>query len=207
MSITREEWLNKMAEHLQVRFAIKGFIFERQYRISCGLPSKGAFNKCGRVVGECWASGASKDGANEIFISPTQDDSNEVVGILCHEMIHAWDDCKNGHRKTFSQCSKAMGLEGKPTSTVVGKELASYINLGIDRMGIGEYPHQEMDYTPKKKQSTRLLKIECINDNCAVLDEQDNCYSVRMSRTMLDLGSPLCGCCGFEMHEELKQEA
>lgn len=60
-----------------------------EIRISCGFPSTG---QRGSRIGECWATKICSGGLNEIFISPLIDDSDEVLGIIFHELVHAVDD-------------------------------------------------------------------------------------------------------------------
>lgn len=206
LKLTREEWLHLMALHLVELFELKGFKFKRRFRVSCGLPSKGAFNTKGRVIGECWASSASKDGVNEIFISPTQANSLEVTAVLAHELVHAWDNCKHGHKGPFRKCALAIGLEGQMRSTTASKALKTYIKAGMDTMGIGKYPHKNLDYTPIKKQTTRLIKVVCQSEMCDYFFENLSPYTARLSRKCLYYGVPSCGSCGSEMDVELKDE-
>ena len=201
--LNREQWLTRMASHLKLLFEINGYEFKRGFRVSCGLPSKGAFNRKGRVIGECWASDCSKEGINEIFISPTQAESLEVAAILAHEMVHAYDDCKNGHRKPFRDVAKAIGLAGPMRSTHASMCLDNYIQAGIESMRIGPYPHEEMDYKPKKTDGTRLIKVYCPNSMCDYYwENKEKPYSVRMSRTCIEYGYPKCGVCATTMVED-----
>jgi len=60
---------------------------------------------------------------------------------------------------------------------------------------IGKYPHKALDYTKRKKQSTRNLKIECPSN-------EHEPYFVRMSKTMYEKAKPLCGICGEKMTDD-----
>jgi len=179
--ITREEWLNVMATELKKTvFKQSGFILDlKKVKISCGYPSTGAK---GKRIGEC--HGSSNNGSNEIFIHPRLEKSNDVSGVLAHELIHAYDDCKNGHGPAFRKIAIAIGLEGKMTATTVSDALMETINKIVKK--IGKYPHKKLSNANKKKQTTRMIKVVC--SNC-------NIYHVRMSRTMYEMAKPNCGYC------------
>lgn len=176
---TREEWLHRATDQLQSLFpeAIP------QVRIGVGFPSSRAFSKTRRRVGECWRSEASEDKSHEIFISPLVHDNIEVLGILAHELIHAIDNCKSGHRGAFKRMATEIGLEGKMTATVVGDAL----RVRLERIiaNLGPYPHAKMDPIIRRKQSTRLLKLEC--PSCG--------YVIRTTLKWIQYGVPTC-CCG-----------
>ena len=178
---TREEWLNAMAKELKTKvFKRAGFnVGLKNVQVSCGFPSTGWK---GKRIGECHAT--QNNGNNEIFIHPKMSDSVRVAGVLAHELIHAFDDCENGHGPAFRKVAVAIGLEGKMTATTESAELISMIEKIIKK--IGKYPHKEMTTPGRKKQGTRMLKVSC--SNC-------NLYHVRMSRTMYELAAPVCGYC------------
>ena len=79
-----------------------------------------------------------KNKINEIFISPVLSESERVLDVLSHEMIHAIDDCQSGHKGAFRKMAKAIGLEGKMTSTSAGEKLTEKLKEIISR--IGNYP-------------------------------------------------------------------
>lgn len=182
--MTREEWLNIAAEHLGKVFDAAGVRIGGRYRISCGFPSRKALSLKSRRIGECHPMGASGDRINEVFIHPCLSDGFQVLEILAHELIHVSDDCESGHKGTFRKAMKAIGLEGKPTSTHAGDALSAHLN---DILGkIEKYPHAELNsYVKTKKQGTRLLKATC--PECG--------YVIRVTKQWADLGLPECGLC------------
>jgi hypothetical protein len=150
------------------------------WRISCSWPGGGSARK---RVGECWPSGSSDDATREMFISPVEDDAMEVLGIVAHEMIHAIDDCKHGHRGPFRKMALAIGLEGKMTATKAGPELTK--KLEIIANILGPYPHAKLNLNDRKKQTTRMIKMTC--NNCG--------FIARASRRAIGhCGYPTCGC-------------
>ncbi len=172
---TREEWLVAAAQKAEVElFKPNGYTLPK-YRVTCGFPSKSGLASKKRRIGECWSPSASNDNTTEIIVSMTIDDPKQAIGILIHEMVHASVGCEHGHRGAFRKCALAVGLEGKMTSTTESQQLVdNFINPVIKELG--EYPHSAIDYSQRKKQSTRMIKIEC--SSCGI--------KFRASRTVAD---------------------
>jgi hypothetical protein len=185
---TREEWLvnctNDLRENL---FKDKGHEIPTDVKVSCGFPSRNAREGKKQAVGVCHPRSHSKDNVNEIFLNPCEDDSIEVLGTLVHELVHAIDDCKNGHKKAFRDIAVSVGLTGKMTSTTSTPELNVVLNGLI--LKYGQYPHAKIDTSNRKKQSTRNIKIECL---CCD-------FSFRTSQKNIDLMTNYtCNACGNE---------
>jgi hypothetical protein len=180
----REDWLNRLVCLLRPHFLEEaGVEVPEKVRVSCGWPSKSARATKNRRIGECWDHERSGDKHWEIFISPTEADSIEVGAILVHELVHTVVGTKVGHRAPFRRVAVAMGLEGKMTATQPGEALQAL--LGDLIKDLGPYPHGEITFkTDEKKQSTRMLKLEC--PNCG--------YAARTTRKWLELGTPTCVC-------------
>ena len=159
----REVYLRKATERLaKSLFTPKGFEVPSDVRVSCSLPSRRAFGSKKRTIGQCFSRACSTANVNEVFISPTIDDSIEVLATLVHELVHAIDDCQSGHGKEFGRIARGVGLEGKLTSTTAEPNTPLHDLLSKYVKRYGEYPHHRIDVTKQeKKQTTRLLKIEC----------------------------------------------
>ncbi len=114
--MNREQYLTDGINHLSGLFLNIGYELP-PVKVTCSWPGGGSAQS---RIGECWPRQASKAGYNEIFISPLIDNPVRALDVLTHELIHAIDDCQHGHRKEFSRIAKAVGLEGKPTSTYAG---------------------------------------------------------------------------------------
>lgn len=183
---TREEWLNEAAVHLNKIIAEKaGLKPAKTVLVSCGWPRK---ERGGQVLGTCTPAKAG-NGANHIFVTPRIKGSVEVLSVLLHELIHAADDCANQHKGAFRKAHKAVGFIDKPTTSVPGKELTATLRALAKELGA--YPHRALNPVDLKKQSTRMLKVECPECGCLV----------RMTRTWLDkTGTPTCAC-GSKMEE------
>lgn len=189
---TREEWLNACARAIAPWVTVKGRTMP-EYRISCGWPSRAALSRSRKRIGECWAPEVSADQVTEMFISPLIADPAEVAGIVAHELIHAAG--VKGHRANFALVARTLDLEGQPTATTIGDAFKQRIAPVLER--IGPYPHGGITATTReKKQTTRLLKVEC--GPCA---EEREPYIVRMSAKTLALAPPVCGVCGEGMEE------
>jgi len=187
---TREQYLVAMAKEINdVFFKPAGYpVNLDKVKVSCGFTTQGG--KRNAAIGQCFND--KTNGFNEIFIHPVLADESRVGDVLAHEMIHAFDNCENGHRGPFRRIAKAIGLTGKMTATIASDEMK--VKLAKIQKKLGKYPHEALDYKPVKKQGTRMLKVEC--PDCGHgHNEYDEKYFVRLSKTMLAKGSPICGQC------------
>ena len=187
--MNREEWLGSLLEALRPTFAAADKALPERIRVSCGWPSSRALSKKQRRIGECWSVRASDDGTHEILVSPSLADPAEIAHVLVHELCHAACGTDCGHKGEFVRLARKLGLEGKPTATVAGKDLADRLNALTGKLPA--YPHARLDaaHRPVKKQGTRMLKVEC--GSCG--------YVVRVARKWLDEGMPTCHCGNGEM--------
>jgi hypothetical protein len=187
---TREEWLTAAAEMImELGHEVPELQTERRYRVSCGLPSRGAFASKKRI-GECWHETCTTDEINEIYISPTLSDPFDVFATLMHELCHVVAGLEARHGKGFARVARAIGLTGRMSATTLGEETAAWARRKIEVLG--EYPHGSLsgrsDPT-KKKQSTRMHKASC--------PECD--YTFRIARTHAEKGLPLWPVCGGQI--------
>lgn len=155
----REVWLDKAMVKVRAHFKDAGYTVPDNVRIGVGWPSKSAMGTKTRRIGEAWSNSCSKDGSHEIIISLYLDDPIKVLGVLIHEVIHVTVGVEHGHKKPFTDCMKQVGLDGKPTATGETEELVAKLKRWLDVLGA--YPHAQLDGRNAKKQSTRLLKLEC----------------------------------------------
>ena len=176
---TREVWLHEAAIALAPLFAANDGRYPNKYRVSCGFPGGGSKLK---RIGECWYSSASADKSVEIFISPVAARPQDVVAILAHELVHACLPADAKHGAKFKRLAYAIGLEGKPTSTVAGPAFTAFIQPVLE--ALGDYPHAQMNFsTQGKKQTTRMLK--CVCPECG--------YTARTTQKWIDeAGAPHC---------------
>lgn len=192
---TREAWLDRAVA------AMTPWIDELEepgqmppVHVSVGFPGGRANRK--RTIGQCWASDASADGVGQIFISPVRGtpDTVNVLGTLLHEMVHAADDCKSGHRGSFARRAKALGFVAPLT---ISDNRSDELNERLHDLAaeLTLFPHAALGPSTrgseeKKKQESRMIKLTCPSDG----------YIVRTSRKWLDVGPPTCPC-GEQMEE------
>ena len=159
--MNREQYLIQATKRLaKAIFKPAGIEVPTDVKVTCGFPVSGGAGSRKRTIGQCFNRASSKAGVNEIFISPTIADTYEVLGTLIHELVHAVDDCVNGHTGEFVRMAKAVGLTGKPTQCGAEKGTELWDKLEAYIAKHGEYPHEEL-MVEGKKQTTRMLKIEC----------------------------------------------
>ena len=195
---TREQYLNAAIDLMKPLFERNGAKLPK-VRVSTGWPSTKALSQKNRRIGECWDKTASADGVFEIFISPCLDkvaEPGSVLDTLVHEGVHAAVGLECGHKGAFKKLATRLGLEGKMTATSAGEALLAECKAWAAQLG--DYPHAKLDLnkSPRKKQSTRMIKCEC--GQCG--------YTVRTSKKWLDdVGAPHCPKHG-EMVVELPDE-
>jgi hypothetical protein len=193
--MNREEWLALATDALRGMFKQFDFAVPAKIRASCGWPSTMALRRKKtdiRAIGQCWATCCSADGTSEIFISPCLGDAFAVLEVLVHELVHAIDDCKDGHGRRFRKIALKVGLAGPMVATTAGPELQARLNTLTGELG--PYPHATLDrlLADHMPQSTRMKKVVC--GNCG--------YTVRTTRYWLTFGLPTC-VCGTRMQEDL----
>ncbi|MFI8237621.1 hypothetical protein ACIF83_10270 [Streptomyces sp. NPDC085866] len=208
-TITREEWLHLAIDALRPEFEKIEFPLPEKLHVSVGF-GYGAKRESATILGQCWNSVASEDGTPHIFISPEINNAARVLDVLIHELIHAADDCKSGHKGAFAKAAKALGLTGKMTATVATPELTEKLRDLAN--GIGPYSHATLypmgkplqpkeepkPETPEddpedgpvssgpKKQGTRMIKVQCSSEcECGG-------YVVRTTAKWIEVGMPVC---------------
>jgi hypothetical protein len=172
-SLERQQWLERAVEALRTRFTAAGYATPQKIRVSIGWPKRAA--SCG-AIGECWATEASSDRHNELFVSPELTEGARILDVLAHELVHATVGTAAGHKKPFKQCALKIGLQGPMRSTTAAPEFTAWAQTLFER--IGPYPAGFLTDTPK--QGTRMLKCEC--STCG--------YTVRITRKWLTLAGP-----------------
>ena len=158
------------------------------FRVSMGYAPRTTARS--KTIAVCIVAEASADGHNELFISPSLDDSAAILEALAHEMIHYADNCASGHRNHFARVARAIGLEGPLTATVAGADLARKL-ADIGEM-LGPIPHAKIDLgKAKAKQGTRMIKVTCPDNDCG--------FHYRTSQTNINKVTDfLCPACNVE---------
>lgn len=189
---TREEWLMQMTRAMKPMFKKAGYPIPDTVKVSCSFPGGG---RPTQRIGEAWPAEMSEGKYLELFISPVLSDTMRVADVLCHELVHAAVGNEHGHRGPFAKVARFMKLEGKLTATRGGDEFKEWVKPLVDKLG--EYPHAKLNLAARKKQGTRLVKVECQNGGC-----EAEGYKARVTRKWLDdFGAPRCPCCDEPMTE------
>jgi hypothetical protein len=189
LDLDREAWLTEAAQFI-LDDIIKpempaGWHPATGFRVALGYAPRSTARS--KTIAVCIASAASGDGVNEIFVTPAIDDSVDILAALAHEMVHYSDDCESGHKNHFARLARAIGLEGKLTSTHAGQVLTEKLQDIVATLG--HIPHAKIDLgKAKPKQSTRMLKVFCPDTECN--------FSYRTSQTNIDkISDFLCPAC------------
>ena len=183
---TREAWLNAAVTELK-QYVFGNYTVCDEIRSSCGFPSSRALSAKHKRIGECWDKEASTDNHFEVLISPLVDDPKKVLAVLTHELVHVLAGHKAGHKGPFRKIAKDVNLEGKMTATVASDRLNGVFETTILPL-LGAYPHSAIspNSRPKKKDGTRMIKLEC----------HDCGYIVRTTQKWIETGVPTCTCGG-----------
>jgi hypothetical protein len=167
----REQWLAAFASAAKPSIARNisgGGDEEAAIRLSCGFPPK-----TGRkaAVAAVVPPTASQDFTAEIFISPTVDAASKVAAAI----IPLLQIAQSGNWRN------AAPAVAKPLDT-----LPQWALPILERLG--SYPHAALEIAAAPKQTTRLVKVECLNTN--------HQYIARISNSTLEnLGAPICPAC------------
>ena len=171
----REQWLAAFASAAKPSIARNisgGGDEEAAIRLSCGFPPKtGRKAALAAVVPPT----ASQDFTAEIFVSPTVDDAATVAKSI----IPLLQLAQSGNWRN------AAPSVAKPLDTIPQWAISI-----LERLG--SYPHAALEIAAAPKQTTRLIKVACLNDN----------YIARISRsTLVNLGAPICPVCNIALVE------
>lgn len=177
--MNRETWLEN-ASALIAEWATERGVDLPKVPVSVGFPlgrARPSAKGGAHTIGQCHYT--ATDGVPQVYISPVLHEGPRVLDVLAHELIHAaLPDA--GHRAPFTRAARALDLQGKPSATVAGDEFKEQAAGWMTTLG--DYPHAAIDLTAIKKQTTRMLKVEC--PCCG--------YTVRTTQKWLDMGTPAC---------------
>jgi hypothetical protein len=177
---TREEWLTWAAEALRTSVFVNQKTMDlTNVRYSSGFPlgSRGS----SKHLGQCLDPSVSQSGLTEIYISPTVSKSEDVLGVLHHELIHHYLGLSEGHGKRFADLARRTGLNGAASNTTPGPRAVAHYQEIIK--SIGEYPHSEIKLPVYGSKGSNLKKTWC--PKCG--------YTARLTDKWLNLyGPPIC---------------
>lgn len=177
---TREEWLtvaaNEIYKHLFGIEESEDMI--SKWRFSSGFPigSRGSST----ILGQCLAPSQSSSGCTEIYISPTISDSEKVLEVLHHEMVHAHVGVEHKHDRQFKTWMRLSGLRGTPKATRPAfRSTEQYKKIIAE---YGEYPHSSVKLPERGSVGSPMKKACC--PKCG--------YTIRVTEKWLAIGLPYC---------------
>lgn len=153
----RESWLNALTDALRPAFVAQGNPLPDTIHLSCGFPSKGAKSK---VIGECHYA----EPAPQIFIRPDRIETEEVAGIVIHELCHAALGPGHGHGPEFKRLATALGLTGRMKATTVGDIARALLEPIL--ADLGPYPHNALFSAASPRKTVRGEDARLINVRC-----------------------------------------
>lgn len=180
MHTTREGWLLEAVGEIKSRmFDPLNLELPKIVRVSPGF--------CGgtKAIGMCVKPECADDASTSMFVDPLLADPVEVLAVLIHELVHAHCfalglDC--GHKGKFVKIIRELGLEGKPTATIVVPGSALHQTCIAMAMKLGDYPH-----APVRRKTKPRPKHNWISYISTVNEE----YIVRANRnTVEEFGPP-----------------
>jgi len=207
-ALNREGWLNAFAAEIapviKQRTGLSVPLSKMRFSVSFPRTRSTPNRKGSYTIGQCFHGGANGSGLHEILINPLRDvvmdDNGHGIGeTIIHEMLHACLALGTGHKAPFARAAKQMGLNGKgadgkparPTATIANEDTIKLVRE-IEAK-IGPYPHQAISGEWGTKQTTRLLKVMCLD--CGYMNEAGNGYTSRITMTWIEnAGLPTCPC-------------
>ena len=173
----REAWLQAAVELIRPIFSAQGHTVPPVH-ISIGWPGSGQRS---RVVGECWASKASADGINQIFLVPSISDPVDVLDTLTHELVHSVDDCEHSHGREFRKIALSVGLQGQRMRNASAGESLKQKLRGI-AAELGPFPHAALIRRAPRTRNPNPPRAQCPQCN----------YRLAIPKKFLHLGPPIC---------------
>lgn len=181
--MNREQWLEKLANSAipVLSRAITYNNEETAVKLSCGFPKQQGKRK--PVVAQLVPPTASDDFFAEIFVSPEIAEKREVAKAVLPLLVAVvTGDFKQ--RQNYRQALRTVGLNHAEAG--LPQWALTLVN------DLPAYPHASVRLENAPKQTTRLIKVECIRDG----------YIARVSRTTLtNFGAPICPVCSNQFTE------
>jgi hypothetical protein len=183
--MNRETWLKQLADRAIPYIAGRFNYTEEEVavRLSCGFPATQGKRK--KVTASLIPPTNSDEFNAEIFVTPEIDTVEEVARAVLPLLVAVViGDYKQG--TAYRNACHALYLNTD------GERLPSWALNILEHLP--HYPHASVTLPEVKKQTTRLLKVECVPCN----------YIARVSRATLDrLGTPVCPACRQSFTESI----
>jgi len=189
---SREEWLTLAVQFILDDIFRPVVTVRDTLEVRVGMGFIPDTKTTGRIEGACLPSHRSEGDYNEIYIVPMLNDSLRVLTVLCHELVHAIDNCENKHGKPFRDIAREVGMIAPFTEAHASIDLTRDLNDIIAILG--PIPHSKVKPSPPKQQG-RSLPVRCSDPECG--------FKFNASRTQInraieanDGDLPCLVCCG-----------
>jgi hypothetical protein len=154
---TREEWAVSISLALLPELAKLGITMvgeRRQIRVAVApLPAT--------KLGLCYSASKSVAGnTNIITLSSDQGEPIELAHTLLHEILHALDDCRSGHKGRWARWAEMLGMErcGHARNAQADQMLRS----ALERVGLPALHVQTKSQRRKQRKSqVRFICTSC----------------------------------------------
>jgi hypothetical protein len=181
--MNREQWLTELA--IKAIPAISSTLEysdeEPSVKLSCGFPAKQGKRK--PISAQLVPPTASDEFNAEIFVSPTISEKSEVIEAVLPLLVAV----VMGDFKQSQNWKNAVSRLNN--GTMVSETLENLMP---------EYPHSALTLPTVAKQTTRLVKAVCHGGQPS-LGTSHAPYIVRLSRSTLEMGAPICPVCSLSM--------
>ena len=140
-----EAWLTEAIELFRPLFFDSGHVIPK-INVLCGFGMDGYKPQRKRnTIGECHPRKYSADGANDIYITPVLYYSTNVLEVLAHEIIHAINDCTDGHGPMFQNIAKSIHHPNYRFSKLQDQIIFEGITRSM-ALQLGRYPRAGVTY-------------------------------------------------------------
>ena len=121
-----------------------------------------------RCIGVCYGASEDRQEKARIVIDVSLECPVRVIHVMLHELVHAYTN-GDGHRGRFPKIMKALGSEGKMTSTVEGDKQAEWITERVLPL-LPEWSSVHSTWAFKRRgqrgKGSRLIKVQCKECEC-----------------------------------------
>lgn len=139
LNATRERWLRKAADEFRAWIKQVSGLDVPDFHVSMGFS--GMRYERG-VAAICYKRSQSEDGKNHVFISPTTNDTADILVSLLHEMLHVADDGASGHTGDFAEWATRLGLTAPFTRSE--PDIATAAQMMVMAAELGAFPHGKL---------------------------------------------------------------